>query len=328
MIRAAATYLDRAGAWREGTLLANGDKIGLSATLPAADLPRLDGVITGGFSDAHVHLSLIDTAGLATARLGRVLDLGSDPETLPHTSREVRRARLHGVEIEFAGVFLTPPGGYPSDRAWAPEGSVREIADAPSAASTIAEMTDLGATCIKVADNAEAGPVFTDDLFRRIVDIAEAAGLPVVAHAEGAGQAQRATRLGARVLAHAPFSERLSDAEIAEQASRVSWISTLAIHNDDAARIAIDNVRRFFAAGGDVRYGTDMGNGPTPVDLNETEVQALRAAGIAGDALLRALAPVDPLVPGTALLLHPSTAADLDPLRATRLIPADLEGLS
>ncbi|CAI7569657.1 unnamed protein product, partial [Penicillium discolor] len=97
-------------------------------------------------------------------------------------------------------------------------------------------------------------------LFRAIVELAAAHGLPVVAHAEGPGEAQRVVRLGASQLAHAPFTERLDDEEIAEQAVRASWISTLAIHDPAARAIAIDNAARFHAAGGTVRYGTDMGN--------------------------------------------------------------------
>ncbi|QYM63743.1 hypothetical protein [Microbacterium sp. Se5.02b] len=66
-----------------------------------------------------------------------------------------------------------------------------------------------------------------------------------------------------------------------------------------------------------MRYGTDMGNGPMPVDLNPREVAALREAGLDTTALLRALAPVDPLDPGSVLLLLPhATPACADPLDA------------
>jgi imidazolonepropionase-like amidohydrolase len=135
--------------------------------------------------------------------------------------------------------------------------------------------------------------VLDDDSFRAVVASAKSRGLPVVAHAEGSGQAQRAARLGADRLAHAPFTKRLTEDEIAEQAASVEWISTLAIHDDTHRAIAIDNVRRFADAGGTVLYGTDMGNGPTPVDLNRRELDALREAGIDSTRLLRALAPRD-----------------------------------
>ncbi|WP_460796641.1 hydrolase [Microbacterium sp. GXF0217] len=295
------------------------------------------GVISGGFTDHHVHLQLVDSALLADSVLGRVIDLGGHPTVVadlagrraalaprPSGSEESRTA--NSVEIRFAGAFLTPPGGYPADRAWAPAGSVREVADADAAASAIVEMRAAGASFIKVASNRSAGPVFSDAMFGAIVGIAASADLTVVAHAEGPGEAQRVARLGAAVLAHAPFSERLTDSEIAAHAASVRWISTLAIHEGETYDIAIDNVRRFHAAGGVVLYGTDMGNGPTPVGLNPREIEALRAAGIDGADLLRTLAPQDIEDPAARLLFIPGAAPEsVDPLGARPLTPADLE---
>ncbi|BDZ40502.1 hydrolase [Microbacterium suwonense] len=265
------------------------------------------GIVTGRFTDHHVHLQLVDHTLLSGSRLGRVVDLGGNPAVL---------RSLAGPVVEYAGPFLTAPGGYPSDRAWAPEGSIREIPDAASAAAIVAEVAETGACCIKIVAHSEAGPVLDDESFGAVVAAASVHGLPVVAHAEGAGQAQRAARLGASRLAHAPFSERLSDDEIAEQAASVEWVSTLAIHDDAHRAIAIDNVRRFADAGGVVLYGTDMGNGRTPVDLNTAEIDALREAGVDGIRLLHALAPV-----GAPALFLPVG----DPSLARPLTPADLE---
>jgi imidazolonepropionase-like amidohydrolase len=269
------------------------------------------GFIVGGFTDHHVHLQLVDHALLADSVLGRVIDLGGNPAVLA--------AAQTGVEVAFAGAFLTPRGGYPSMRAWAPEGSVREIADADAAARAVASMKNAGAVCIKVASNSVAGSVFSDDMLQRIIELATDQALPVIAHAEGQGEAQRVADLGVDLLAHAPFSERLDDDEIAVQAASVQWISTLAIHTGPTYEIAVDNVRRFYAAGGMVLYGTDMGNGPATVGLNEREVRALRQAGIEGDALIRALAPIDE---GSRLFIPGDVP---DPLLARPLTPADLE---
>ncbi|WP_187250264.1 hydrolase [Microbacterium sp. 4-7] len=349
----AATFFEGEG-WRDGIIDRDGERMRLRAEPPARDLPRLDGVVIGGFTDHHVHLQLIDHTLLASSTLGRVVDLGADPAVIealsrassPHDSGDLRHTipdsadvrrvdagmpefrrtdAPHRVQVDFAGAFLTPVGGYPSDRAWAPTGSFREITDAETARAAVTAMADAGASCIKVASNATAGPVFDDDLFRTIVDAASARGLSVVAHAEGPGQAQRAARLGAARLAHAPFTERLADDEIARQAASVSWISTLAIHDADSEEraTAVDNVRRFHAAGGMVLYGTDMGNGPTPVGLNPAELAALREAGIAGDDLLRALAPLDPL--DSAVLLLRLPGIDADPTLARPLTSADLK---
>ncbi|MGO2748223.1 hypothetical protein [Microbacterium sp.] len=357
----AVTYLDRrAAVWREGVATVVDGRVQISADAPDAGMPRLDGVVTGGFTDAHVHLQLVDSAALAESTLGMVIDLGGNPQVLAAVARAAAVAPVaavaahnsgvltqtrpdtadsapfhekapelctgSGVKIVFAGAFLTPPGGYPSDRTWAPEGSVREIADADAAAAAIAEMKAAGATCIKLASNSVAGPVFSDEMFTTIVELASTQNLSVMTHAEGPGEAQRASLLRARGLAHAPFTERLTDTELRRMHGNVAWVSTLAIHDGEAYDIAIDNVRRFHALGGNILYGTDMGNGPAPVGINPQEVAALREAGIDGADLLQSLAPVDPLNPASRLNFIPGASPETaDPLRARPLAPADLE---
>lgn len=281
----------------------------------------------GGFTDHHVHLQLVDTGRLESSRLGRGLDLGSDPVEIARIAEAVTARFGHdpdGIAISYAGAFLTPPGGYPSDRAWAPAGSVREVTTLEDGSAAVAEMKAAGASVIKIASNSTAGPVFTDELIAGIVRAADELGLPVVAHAEGPGEAQRMPRLGVRALAHAPFTERLSDDEVARQAGRIAWISTLGIHDGQAREIALDNLRRFHAHGGTVRYGTDMGNGDTPVDLNPAELDALREAGLRGAALIRALVPVAATA-GRRFLL-PARDADPFDVEAAHLAPADLNG--
>ncbi|GAB3595513.1 amidohydrolase family protein [Microbacterium tumbae] len=353
-MRAVVACLEEKGrVWRDEVVAVHGGTTRVLGETPTPALPRLAGVVTGAFTDAHVHLQLVDPLLLADSVLGTVIDLGGDPAALgpgpaalsavsnsgisgstsaPDPEIGVFRTELqelrtrHRVAVRFAGAFLTPPGGYPSDRAWAPVGSVREIVDADAAASAVAEMKRAGADVVKVASNSSAGPVFSDELFSEIVRIAASHGLPVIAHAEGAGEAVRAVRLGARLLAHAPFSERLTEEELDGMREDVTWISTLAIHDGPEHETALDNVRRFHARGGNVLYGTDMGNGDTPVGLSAREVTALREAGIDGADLLRALAPSDPRLPGSRLLFHPgATPETADPLLARPLILADLE---
>src|SRR5690606_26470832 len=112
----------------------------------------------------------------------------------------------------------------------------------------------------------------------------------------GAGQAERAFAAGVDALAHAPWSERLPDELLAAMAGRMRWISTLDIHGwgsfDADFVTASDNLRRFHAAGGGIRYGTDLGNGPLPLGVNERELLALEHVGLGLDALAAAIAPV------------------------------------
>ncbi|REJ07826.1 hydrolase [Microbacterium bovistercoris] len=356
MIRAVRFY--------DGRMLRDGMLVDgrLVAEPASAGTPALDGIVTGRFTDHHVHLQLVDPALLAGSRLGRVVDLGANVDAIralasalePRSARadaarptprkeenaaspsheaalssshpgEPNRADTDGsragVTVEYAGPFLTAIGGYPSDREWAPEGSVIELRDAAHAASVVAGLAAAGVSCLKTVGNSDAGPVLDDDLFRELARLAATHRLPLVAHAEGVGQAQRAARLGATRLAHSPFTELLTDDEVAAQAASVSWVSTMAIHDGEQYANVVDNVRRFAAAGGELVYGSDMGNGPTPVDLRESEVAALREAGVDGLALLRTLAPGDPLGSDAPLLFLPEG----DPARATPLTEEESE---
>ncbi len=243
-----------------------------------------------GLMDSHVHLGLIDATRLVPGGIARVLDLGWIPEI---ASTWTRRADATLPETTIAGALLAPPDGYPRHAGWAPAAAVMEVADAEAAAAAITHQQDLGAEVIKLTLNSVAGSTFRDELLASIVGIAHDAGLPVVAHAEGAGQAARAAAAGVDVLAHAPFSERLDDEVLAKMVGEIAWISTLDIHGwgepTAAFEIAVDNVRRFAGFGGEIRYGTDLGNGPLPVGVNEREVAALALAGLGVDALVRSI---------------------------------------
>ena len=269
----------------------------------------LSHVVLGAPTDAHVHLGLVDRDAVAASVLGRVVDLGGD----------VTAARTLGSEgsplrVEIAGPFLTAPLGYPTDRGWADPAWVREIPDAAIAGRAIDEIADAGATWAKIASNRTAGATFSDEMLALVVDLATRRGLTIVVHAEGPGEAARALRSGATHLAHAPFTEGLPRAEIAAHAERMTWFSTLAIHpaGSPARAIATENVATFHAAGGRVRYGTDMGNGPTPAGLNLAELDALRDAGLTTSDLLIALDLADPRDPASRLMMVDGEGDDLD----------------
>lgn len=237
------------------------------------------------FTDHHVHLDLVDPATVAAGGLARVLDLGS-----------AGPVAAGDVEVVRAGRILTAVGGYPSTRPWAVGGVAREVRD-DDVDAAVAEQVASGAAVIKIALNLDAGPVWPDDVLAAVVGSAHAAGRRVIAHVEGAGQSSRALDAGVDALAHAPFTERLDDAEIADHAAAVTWISTLRIHEGPDRDRAVDNVRRFHAAGGRILYGTDMGNGPASGGVERDELQLLLEAGLTRDDLVTALTG-DALLPG------------------------------
>jgi imidazolonepropionase-like amidohydrolase len=233
--------------------------------------------VTRPATDFHVHLDLIDTALVAAGGLTRVVDLGS-----------AAAVEIPGVEVVRAGQMLTAPGGYPSTRPWAAGGLFREVAD-DDVDAAVAEQIAGGAALIKVALNVDAGPVWSDETLASVVAAAHSAGLKVVAHVEGDGQSARAAAAGVDAFAHTPFTERLDDTLIARLAATTTWISTLRIHAGPDRERAIDNLRRFRMAGGDILYGTDMGNGPASGGVEEDELEGLREAGLSEAEIVRAL---------------------------------------
>jgi hypothetical protein len=112
------------------------------------------------------------------------------------------------------------------------------------------------------------------------------------------------------------------------------WASTLAIHEPTQRALAISNVRAFRAAGGELLYGSDLGNsGPEgteqPHGLNPHELAALAEAGLDETAVLRAL--VGGFGRGrwkkraTWMPARPATPLDL--VSAVSVSVADLESL-
>jgi imidazolonepropionase-like amidohydrolase len=248
------------------------------------------GTALPAFADHHVHLHLIDASTMAARGIAAVVDLGGDPVALARRTAGLPRAT-------YAGAFLTAPGGYPQGRSWAPDATVRVVTDASrhpgvegGAQTAVDAQADAGASVIKVALHADAGPVVSDEVLAAIVAAAADRGLPVVAHAQGADQVERAIAFGVAALAHTPFDAPVSRRLLSRAiAAGQAWISTLDIHRDAARARAIANLRAFTARGGRVLYGTDLGNGSLPVGLNRRELLALHEAGVREDALVTAL---------------------------------------
>ncbi|WP_025159353.1 amidohydrolase family protein [Leifsonia aquatica] len=252
---------------------------------------RVGGTLFPRLTDHHVHLGLIDATTLVAGGITHVIDLGWTPAVAAGWLADDPSRPSTAI----AGALLTAPGGYPSRSGWAPRDAAREVGGARDGRAAVREQVMAGASCIKVALNSDAGQTVDDVTLRAIVEEAARAGLPVVVHAQGVGQVERAVRVGVDRLAHAPFSERVPDAVIADAVrSGMSWISTLDIHGwgtpSRAHGTAVDNLRRFHTAGGRVLYGTDLGNGPLPLGPNARELAALLEAELDATTVLRAIA--------------------------------------
>ena len=297
---------------------------------PARPVPEgTELTVAGGFmlpaaADRHVHVELGDPVAMLQRGVTAVRDLGWPADRIFGLAEASELPGFNGPLIRAAGPMLTGPGGYPKAAAWAPEGTGREVTTPVDAAAAVAELAGLGAAAIKVSLNTEAGPTPSDGALFAICDAARAAGIPVTAHAQGEGQVERALGAGVDELAHTPWSHRLGDDVIAMSAERMRWVSTLAIHGADTPdlRVALDNLRRFHAAGGSVVYGTDLGNGPIPSGIHTAELRLLREAGLDADAMLTALtrAPIEPGAPADLIVASDSPVADPEALDDLRLV--------
>jgi hypothetical protein len=253
-------------------------------------MPR---TVLRGLRDHHVHLGLVDADALGRSALSAVDDLGWSLDA----ALAWRRSGPGGLRVRVTGPFITAPGGYPYGRSWAPPAAVVAVAGAETPVAVVEKLA-AGVDMIKVVLHSGM-PLLGDHELAAVVATAHRFGRPVVAHTEGAGQAARALAAGVDVLAHTPWTERLTDDLVARLARRTTMISSLAIHLEDEESYAraVDNLTRFHRAGGRVRYGTDLGNGTRGPGLDPAELRGLVDAGLSVEAIMATIATAEQ-VPG------------------------------
>src|SRR5947208_8860525 len=99
--------------------------------------------------------------------------------------------------------MLTAVGGYPTRSGWAPPGTAVEVRGVEEAVQATRDaIASASAAAVKVALNADAGPVLRDDELVAICDAAHELDAIVTVHAQGPGQAERALGAGADEFAH------------------------------------------------------------------------------------------------------------------------------
>ena len=147
-------------------------------------------------------------AGVTTVR-----DLGTEGAGYADVGlkRAIDEGIVPGPRMLVAGPAMVAAGSY-APKGFAPEWTVPQGAEevsGPEAAVRIArDQIGRGADLIKVyADyrygpNGEARPTFTLDELRRIVDVANSSGRPVVAHASTAEGMRRAIEAGVETIEH------------------------------------------------------------------------------------------------------------------------------
>jgi len=288
---------------------------------PADDELAGDWFLVPGIADHHVHIRFAEPRDVLLGGVTLARDLGWPPDDVFPLADISEATDFDGPVVVAAGPMITAAGGYPSRAAWAPAGTALEVRGTEEAAAAVGHIATQDPAAIKVALNADAGPTLTDAELVAICEAAHARDLRVTAHPQGAGQAERALGAGIDELAHCPWTERLSDDLVQALARRVTIVSTLDIHSygvrTPELETAVDNLRRFAAAGGTVRYGTDLGNGAIPPGVHGGEIVHLAAAGLTPEAILRAMSPG---APGSVVGLRSSPMDDPEALADVGLV--------
>lgn len=299
---------------------------------PAWQAPDADEQVSGdwflipGVVDHHVHIGLSDPRAVLGGGVTFARDLAWPPEDIFPLADISQATDFDGPAIAAAGPMITARGGYPTRSGWAPAGTGLEVSGPEEAAGAVDRVAAQDPSVIKVALNAEAGPTLTDAELVAVCETAHRRRLAVTAHAQGPGQVERALGAGVDELAHCPWTERLSDDLVEALARQMAIVSTLDIHSygrdTPALGVAVDNLRRFVAAGGRIRYGTDLGNGPIPPGIHIGEVRHLEAAGLSPDGILRAmtLSPLRSGAEGDVVGLAGDPFQDVEALGRVRLV--------
>jgi imidazolonepropionase-like amidohydrolase len=310
-IKAPVAWLGPGRLVRHAAVICDGARIayaGHSAGAPSADEAiEVDGFLMPAVVDRHVHIGLADPAAVVLGGVAAVRDLAWPPDEIFALADASELPSFNGPLVRAVGPMLTGPQGYPTSAGWGPPGTGLELEGPGHAGAVVADLADRGAAAIKVSLNAEAGATPTDAELVAIVEAAHERDLPVTAHVQGPSQAERAVGAGIDEFAHTPWTDRLSDELLQVAARSMRMVSTLDIHSygevTPELRVACENLVRFRAVGGEVVYGTDLGNGPIPPGIHVREALLLHEA-------VR-MTREEVLIAMTASRLDPGAPADL-----------------
>ena len=302
--------------------------------------------ITAGFWNSHVHFFERKWAGAAAipgpelerqleqtfTRYGftSVFDLSSTWENTRRIRDRIESGEVAGPRIRSTGQGLVPPGILPPDSTLSLMGVTKdpmpEIADASQAAAAAARLLIEGADGIKVflRSVAPATRSFPEGGIEAAVEEAHRAGKPAFAHPTTGADVLQAIRAGVDVIGHTtPHSGPWEETLLAAMRERppaltptlMLWKSFLRHDRlsvqERVVKTAVDQLRAWRAAGGQILFGTDLGAvDPAPGE----EYELMAQAGMSFREILASLttAPAARFAgPGDAGRVAPGVDADL-----------------
>lgn len=251
-------------------LVIEGATIGAQASAGAERLSLSGHWVVPAFIDSHVHLAYLPQGpALAAGGVAGAVDWAAPLRAL--------RADPSGPDVVWSGPMITAPDGYPLS-SWGADGYGLGVTTPEEASAAVGTLVEAGAQVIKIPVPTR-GRDLSDEVLGAAVQAAHARGLKVGAHAVRPEHAERAARLDADILVHAP-SGPLSDEAVAHWRSRY-LVPTLSAFGGGEA------TRQLREAGTTILYGTDFGN-TSALGISEAEVRGMMAAGMDGEAILTA----------------------------------------
>ena len=280
----------------DGKIVAVGRRDDVEVPKSAYVLDCSGRVITAGFWNSHVHFTEPVWSGAADAPAAKleehmqtmltkwgfttVFDIGSIPQDTLALRKRVESGELLGPKIYTTGAPIYPENGIP---VYVPPDIARLLkpfeAATPADATRIANADlALGADGIKLFSGAIMGqgkimpmPV---EVVRGAVAVAHAAGKPVFAHPSNHVGTDNALAGGVDILAHTtPIEGEFTENELIQmKAQHTALIPTLTLWQveleRDKAPVAaqqkfvqagVDELKTYFAQGGTILFGTDVG---------------------------------------------------------------------
>src|SRR5581483_5232506 len=253
-------------------------------------------VVTAGFWNSHVHIltpGLLHAekqpSGEISSQLDQMLtrwgfttvfDIASVLDNTNNIRRRIEKGDVRGPRILTVGEPFYPKNGTPiyvkkflEDN----DISSAEVQFTPEAVDRVRQQIRDGADGIKIFSasiTAEGVLPMDTDLARAIVSEAHRAGKPVFAHPSNAEGLEVAVQSGVDILAHtAPMSGDWTPAIVGRlKAAHLALIPTLTLFDVEAKKAkvsaeenemwikqAVQELKTFSEAGGEVLFGTDVG---------------------------------------------------------------------